>query len=161
MLVGSIDTTASSVAKIAAVIGRDKELAARVAADVEDEARLAGWCREALRRWPHNPIVLRQAVAPTRLGDCEIKANDHIFVWTQVAHARSIRFPDPQQLWPDRPAAAYLHFGGGLDPCAGRVVNAFQIPLLVGALARRGNQVGRLCRMGGPLSRSRCLEFER
>jgi cytochrome P450 len=54
-------------------------------------------------------------------------------------------FPDPQYLRPDRPPAAYLHFGGGLHPCAGRTVNAFQIPALVGALMRRGiKSVGRM-----------------
>ncbi len=47
-------------------------------------------------------------------------------------------FPNPGRLRPDRPVETYLHFGGGLHPCAGRVVNAFQIPMLVGALARRG-----------------------
>ena len=161
MLVGSIDTTASSVAKIAAVIGRDKELAARVAADVDDEARLAGWCREALRRWPHNPLVLRQAVAPTRLGDREIKANDQIFVWTQAAMLDPSAFPNPQELRPDRPAAAYLHFGGGLHPCAGRVVNAFQIPLLVGALVRRGIKSVGSVEWAGPFPDHVAVEFER
>jgi cytochrome P450 len=161
MLVGSIDTTASSVAKIAAVIGRDKELAARVAADAGDEARLAGWCREALRRWPHNPIVLRQAVASTRLGNCDIKANDQIFVWTQAAMLDPSAFPNPQELRPDRPAGAYLHFGGGLHPCAGRVVNAFQIPLLVGALVRRGIKSVGSVEWAGPFPDHVAVEFER
>jgi cytochrome P450 len=39
---------------------------------------------------------------------------------------------------PTRPTRPYLHFGGGLHPCAGRDINAFQIPLLVGRLVRRG-----------------------
>jgi cytochrome P450 len=47
-------------------------------------------------------------------------------------------FPDPQVLNPTRPTRPYLHFGGGLHPCAGRDINAFQIPLLVGRLVRRG-----------------------
>jgi cytochrome P450 len=161
MLVGSIDTTASSVAKIVAVIGRDKRLAARVARDVDDEARLAGWCWEALRRWPHNPIVLREAVAPTQLGDTEVAAGDRIFAWTQAAMLDSSAFPNPQELRPDRPAAAYLHFGDGLHPCAGRVVNGFQIPLLVAALVRRGvKSVGRI-EWAGPFPSHVPVQFER
>jgi cytochrome P450 len=161
MLVGSIDTTASSVAKIVAVIGRDKRLATRVAADVDDEARLAGWCREALRRWPHNPIVLREAVAPTRLGDRDIQAKDQVIAWTQAAMLDSSVFPDPQELRPDRPVAAYLHFGGGLHPCAGRVVNAFQIPLLVGAIVKRGiKSVGQV-KWAGPFPDHLAVQFER
>jgi cytochrome P450 len=59
MLVGSIDTTATAVAKIVATIGRDRPLAQRMAADLDDESRLCGWCQDALRRWPHNPILQR------------------------------------------------------------------------------------------------------
>jgi cytochrome P450 len=75
MLVGSIDTTATSVAKIVTMIAKDRELAQRVAADVNDETRLAGWCSEALRRWPHNPIVLRHAAKDqTRRQDFRVDA---------------------------------------------------------------------------------------
>jgi cytochrome P450 len=138
MLVGSIDTTASSVAKIIAMIGKDAALARSIKDDVNDDDRLAGWCREALRRWPHSPILLRRAAGSTALAGVEIRQGDQIFAWTQAAMLDAEVFPDPHYLRPDRPAGAYLHFGGGLHPCAGRVVNAFQIPALVGALVRRG-----------------------
>jgi cytochrome P450 len=145
MLVGSIDTTASAVAKIVSTIGRDRTLAARVAADAADETRLDGWCLEALRRWPHNPIVLRQAENPTTFGSVAVQAGDQVVVWTQAAMLDASVFPSPGELRPDRPAARYLHFGGGLHPCAGRVVNDFQIPMLVGALFARGvTSVGRV-----------------
>jgi cytochrome P450 len=138
MLVGSIDTTATSVAKIMTVVGRDKTLAATMAADVDNFARLQGWCWEALRRWPHDPIVLRSAAVETTLAGIDIHANDQIFVYTQAAMLDASVFPDPQVLSPTRPTRRYLHFGGGVHPCAGRSINAFQIPLLVGALVRRG-----------------------
>src|SRR5829696_6215646 len=102
-----------------------------------------------------------EAVAPTRLGDCEIKANDQIFVWSQAAMLDRSAFPNPQELRPDRPAAAYLHFGGGLHPCAGRVVNAFQIPLLVGALVRRGIKSVGSVEWAGPYPDHVAVEFER
>jgi cytochrome P450 len=138
MLVGSIDTTATCVAKILTIIGQDKTLAAGIAADVDCFRRLHGWCWEALRRWPHNPIVLRSAAIETQLAGVDIHVNDQIFVYTQAAMLDTSVFPDPQVLNPARPTGPYLHFGGGLHPCAGRDVNAFQIPLLVGALVRRG-----------------------
>jgi cytochrome P450 len=161
MLVGSIDTTASSVAKIAVMIGKDAALAQSIAADVDDEARLAGWCREALRRWPHNPIVLRRAVTSTRLADVDIQEGDDVIAWTQAAMLDAEAFPDPQQLRPDRPAAAYLHFGGGLHPCAGRAVNAFQIPQLVGALVRRGMKSIGPVQWAGPFPDHLTMRFER
>jgi cytochrome P450 len=138
MLVGSIDTTATCVAKIIAVLGRDKTLAAGIATDVDDFPRLHGWCWEALRRWPHNPLVLRSAAIDTQLAGVDIRANDQVFVYTQAAMLDTSVFPEPQLLNPARPLRPYLHFGGGLHPCAGRDVNAFQIPMLVGALVRRG-----------------------
>jgi cytochrome P450 len=138
VLVGSIDTTASAVAKIVAMIGRNRSLAAGIAADVDDPARLAGWCWEALRLWPHNPILLREAVATTRLAGTDIRKGDQIIAWTQAAMLDASAFPRPGQLRPDRPMHAYLHFGGALHACAGRAVNGFQIPILVGSLVRRG-----------------------
>lgn len=161
MLVGSVDTTASSVAKIVAVIARDGALAKRVAADAADAARLAGWCWEALRRWPHNPILLRQAATATRLADVEIRPGDQMIAWTQAAMLDASAFPSPAQLRPDRPTSAYLHFGGGLHPCAGRMVNAFQIPLLVGALVRRGIKSVGPVQWAGPFPDRLPLRFER
>ena len=161
MLVGSIDTTASSVAKIIAVIGRDRELGSRVAADVDDEERLAGWCWEALRRWPHNPIVLRQAIARTQLGEVNIEQGDQIIVWTQAAMLDPSAFPSPHELRPDRSRGAYLHFGAGLHPCAGRAVNDFQIPLLVAALVRRGIKSVSNVQWAGPFPNHLPLQLER
>ena len=138
MLVGAIDTTATCVAKIIAVLGRDRALAAQVARDVDQPDRLRGWCWEALRRWPHNPVLLRQAAAATTLNGQEIRQGDRIFAWTQAAMLDATVFPDPARLRPDRPMGNYLHFGGALHACAGRVVNGFQIPILVGELVRQG-----------------------
>jgi cytochrome P450 len=138
MLVGAIDTTASSVAKIVAMVGRDPAFGRNVAADRANPERFAGWCWEAMRRWPHNPVVLRQAQTDTSLGGTRIRKGDRVVLWTQAAMQDPSFFPDPGKWRADRPARAYLHFGGGLHPCAGRVVNDYQIPLLAGALVRRG-----------------------
>jgi cytochrome P450 len=145
MLVGSIDTTATCVAKIMAVVASDAKLSAMMTADLDDPARLAGWCWEALRRWPHNPVLLRSPTEDTMFGKKRIKAGARVFVWIQAAMLDAAAFPDPHRLRPDRPIAAYLHFGGGLHVCAGRAVNGFQIPILVGALLRRGvHKVGKI-----------------
>ena len=161
MLVGSVDTTASSVAKIVAVIARDRRLAADVAADVEDPDRLRGWCWEALRRWPHNPILLRRAAVSTQIGGTRVAVGDTIVAWTQAAMLDKSVFPGPSGLRPDRPREPYLHFGGGLHPCAGRAVNDFQIPLLVGLLVRRGIGSVKPIRWSGPFPDHLELRFER
>jgi len=150
MLVGSIDTTATAVAKIVKMIGRDHRLRDSMTADVDDPQRLYGWCREALRRWPHNPALLRKAARDTTLDETVVPAGATVVLWTQAAMQDRRVFPEPKLLKPERPASVYLHFGGGLHPCAGRSVNEFQIPLLVRHLLVRGiRRVGRV-KWAGP-----------
>ena len=118
----------------------DRRVPNRVGDDpsADDEDRLAGWCREGLRRWPHNPILLRKCAKDTSLGGTAVSKDDDVFLWTHAAMYDAQAFINPTTMRHDRPARSYLHFGAGLHPCAGRVINAFQIPLLVGALVRRG-----------------------
>lgn len=150
MFVGSIDTTATAVAKVIKVASRDPALAAAMRRDAGDLDRMLGWCNEALRRWPHNPVLLRKARADTVLGGRRVKRGEVAVAWTQAAMQDATAFPDPARLRPDRDGAAYLHLGAGLHPCAGRPVNRFQIPLLVAGLAARGlGEVGPV-RWAGP-----------
>ena len=138
MLVGSIDTTASAVAKIVEIIGCDRDLREQMTRDADDITRMGGWCMEALRRWPHNPAMLRKAAADTRLGATRVKAGAVVVAWTQAAMLDAGVFVEPARLTPERPREAYFHFGGELHHCGGRSINQFQIPLLVGTLLVRG-----------------------
>ncbi len=150
MLVGSVDTTATAVARILVVMGRAPRLLLAATRDADDHPRLLGWCREALRRWPHNPIVLRKAADATVLNGVTVPAGGQVFAWTQAAMQDAAAFPEPDRMLPDRPAEAYFHFGGGLHPCAGRVVNDLQIPMLMSRLLGRGIvRVGKV-RWAGP-----------
>jgi cytochrome P450 len=138
MLVGSIDTTATCVAKALKVASRDGDLLHAMRRDAHDLHRMDGWVNEALRRWPHNPIVFRKAATNCMLGGRAIKAGDTMIVMTQAAMHDPSVFPKPGHMDPERDRAAYLHMGWGLHPCSGRPVNRFQIPMLVGALLARG-----------------------
>jgi cytochrome P450 len=143
MLVGSVDTTATCVAKIVKTLSKDSALAGQVSADVDDLDRMDGWCNEVLRRWPHNPFIPRQVIRDTELGGYELKAGQSAFAMTQAAMLDPDAFPEPARLRPDRDPNLYMHLGHGIHPCAGLVVNRFQIPLLVAGLLRRGlSQVG-------------------
>ena len=139
MFVGSIDTTATAVAKILVIAGRDRQLRDQM---IADRGNLKGWCWEALRRWPHNPILLRQCAADTSFVDRQVPSGTTMVAWTQAAMLDPDAFPDPQLARPDRPADTYLHFGAGLHPCAGRALNALQIPMLVGHLLPRMERLG-------------------
>jgi cytochrome P450 len=159
MMVGSIDTTASSVAKIVAAIGTDRRLAARIAIDAAEPERMRGWCWDVLRRWPHNPILLREAHGSTSLAGTTVARGDRVVAWTQAAMMDPTVFADPTRARPDRPPSVYLHFGGGLHPCAGRLLNAIQVPALVSALVRRGiDSVGPIT-WAGPFPDQMILKF--
>ncbi len=150
MLVGSIDTTATCVAKILIVMRRRPQLQYSMRRDLGDLDRMYGWCLEALRMWPHNPIVMREATSATKLGGLDIKAGERVIAFTQAAMLDASVFDEPRRLRPDRDRSAYFHFGGGLHPCAGRPVNRFQIPMLVAALVGRGvGRIGRVEWAGG------------
>ncbi len=149
MLVGSIDTTSGCVARILKVIAKDAGLRAEARA-ANSPTRLYGYCLEALRRWPHNPLVVRQAAGPTMLAGQTIAAGDKIYVWTQAAMQDRAAFPDPARMLPDRDPRSYVHFGGALHVCAGRVVNAWQIPLLVEAMLARDFKLGGKMAWAGP-----------
>lgn len=150
MLVGSVDTTATCVAKIIWLAGRDQDLALGIRRDLGDLDRLYGWCNEALRWWMHNPLVVRHALADCDLAGCAVKKGDSVLAMTIAAMRDPSVFPEPKRLRPDRDPAAYLHLGAGLHPCSGRPVNRFQIPLLVAGLVRRDLvRVGRV-RWAGP-----------
>lgn len=150
MLVGSVDTTTSTFARVFSVVRDDAGLAGRMLERWRSGLDIHGYCLDALRRWPHNPILLREAAADTVLAGVEIKAGTRVIAWTQAAMQDPDAFPDPGETRPDRPMAAYLHFGGGLHPCAGRVVNAIQIPLLVGTLLDAGARPDGAMKWVGP-----------
>ena len=144
LLVGAIDTTATAVGKVVAVAAADRALLRRIERDVDDRERMLGWCREALRQWAHNPILLRRAAVATTLDDRAVPAGATVVAYIQAAMFDAGRFPAPGQLDPSRPAELYRHFGGGLHPCAGRAVNDVQVPELVRRVVRRGiTAVGR------------------
>ena len=140
MLVGSIDTTASTFARIFCVVDRDQRLRERVSAAWRNGDDIYGLCLDALRRWPHNPILLREAAVDTALGGVAIKKGTTVIAWTQAAMQDPERFPEPSRILPDRPMDGYLHFGAGLHPCAGRMLNAVQIPIMVGLLVEAGGR---------------------
>lgn len=150
MLVGSIDTTVTSFAKIICVAEKDPSLRTAMGPGRGTKADIYGLCQEALRRWPHNPILLRQAASDTTLNGTKVKAGDSVIAWTEAAMHDPDAFPEPARMKPDRSPSCYLHFGAGLHPCAGRALNRIQIPILVECLLDTGARRAGKLRYAGP-----------
>jgi cytochrome P450 len=150
MLVGSVDTTTSAVAKIVCVAFGDPRLRQAIVESSNRGEDTYGWCLEALRKWPHNPILLRNAGTDTTLAGTSIRSGERVVAWTHAAMLDASAFPEPLLSIGDRDRSSYLHFGVGLHPCAGRVINAIQIPLLVERLLKRDIRRDGRMRWAGP-----------
>ena len=83
---------------------------------------------EALRLYPPAPRFDRQAVAPDRIGDQEVRPGDIVSIWPWLLHRHRGLWDDPDAFDPDRflPGARaarhrfqYLPFGGGPRLCVG------------------------------------------
>jgi len=150
MFVGSIDPVAGATARIMTVMMRDDNLRESATRDADNIPALMSWCLEAMRRWPNGPILGRKAARDTMLGGTKVSAGMNIILWTQAAMFDPSAFPAPFMMRRDRDADAYLHFGAGLHPCAGRSINAWQLPILVGQLLKqRPTKLGKM-RWAGP-----------
>jgi cytochrome P450 len=136
LLVGAIDTTAPTVPRIVYVLASDPVLLARVRGDLDDPAKMVGWCWEALRMWSPAPVLFRRTAAATTLAGHPIPEGCKVAAFTQAAMFDPGTFPLPRRLDPTRPPDFYMNFGAGLHPCAGRGINGVQLPVLVSRLLR-------------------------
>ncbi|HEX8735573.1 MAG TPA: cytochrome P450 [Pyrinomonadaceae bacterium] len=150
MLVGAVDTTATAVANCTAVLLRDADLKKRALADADNPDRFVGWCWEALRFMPHNSILARFARTGTKIVDKELKRDTKVVINILGAMHDANVFTSPEQLNPDRPLSNYFHFGAGLHPCAGRAINAVQVPEMVRQLLLHNASRAERPRFDGP-----------
>ncbi len=161
MLVGSIDTISGTFARILVVLSERPRLRALAYEARHDPARLYPICLEALRFWPQNPGMLREASCETMLAGQRIRRSDKIFLQTHSAMYDKSAFPDPLSGRADRAIDRYFHFGSGLHACAGRALNRIQLPMLVGNLLDRNYRISGDMRWAGPFPDSLPISFER
>lgn len=150
LIVGAVDTTATVTANIIKEAISDRELLDSMRLALNDMPILRGWCWEALRRRPHNPAVVRSAGPAAQAAGRAVKPGTLVYALTCGAMQDPAAFPNPGILRPDRPPERYMHFGHGLHECAGRKINAYQIPRLVGALVDAGVSGSAGIRFSGP-----------
>jgi cytochrome P450 len=124
------------VPRIVYVLASDPALRARVRRDIDDPKKMTGWCWEALRMWSPGAVMFRRARATIALAGRVIPEGCKVAAFTQAAMFDRGVFPLPRRLDPARPLQYYMNFGGGLHPCAGRGINAVQLPELVSRLFR-------------------------
>jgi cytochrome P450 len=137
---------------------RNPEVAALLRAEVDDvlagqpPTREALACMpllnqvvlEGLRLYPVGWAVLRQTVAPDRLGGYSLPTGSYVLVSPYVMQRDARFFPDPARFdpgrWPEGPApepAAFIPFSLGPRSCVGEHLARLALPLLLATVVQR------------------------
>jgi cytochrome P450 len=106
------------------------------AAARDDDTALDNRIREILRLSPVNALGFRTAQNDATLGGRPIRNGTLVTVVPAAAMRDPRAFPDPEQIKLDRANPHYLHFGGAIHPCLGRVIAEPQLRVMVRTLAR-------------------------
>ncbi len=144
LFIGAIPTL-SKAATLALdeLLDRPDELrGARNAVRAGDDALMAQYVWEALRFRPHNPVVYRRAVRPTRIAAATLRARAVpegalVFAATHSAMFDGLEISTPDQFRTDRPWSAYIHWGYGMHACFGDAINRAVIPAMLKPLLAR------------------------
>ena len=101
---------------------------------------------EAMRLYPPNRSVGREALNDCEIGDYHVPAGAQIMMSQWVVHRDSRYFDSPKQFRPDRwtpefmkqlPKYAYFPFGGGPRVCIGQHFAMMEAILVIATILRR------------------------
>jgi cytochrome P450 len=123
-------------AALDALFDRERELGhARLAARDGDVETVSAYLWEAARFRCTNPLVPRMAAVEHRLPSGRtLPAGSHVLAMLQAAMMDPAVFDDPRRFDARRPAADYMHFGGGLHRCFGEHAARAQLGAVATAL---------------------------
>jgi cytochrome P450 len=153
------ETTANVLAWALFLLASHAPSAARVAAEaaalpgrrVPTEADLPALpftravVEETMRLYPPVPFLSREALAPTRLGELEVKRGALVIVSPWLLHRKADLFPAPDAFLPERflpeaprpPRFAYIPFSTGPRVCTGQQLGLAEATICLSALAGR------------------------
>jgi cytochrome P450 len=133
------ETTANAITWTLYLLAEQPQLQDRVAREAQAALSAAAFDPEALpllravieesmRLYPPVPRFDREAVAPDRLGEVEIRAGDIVSIWPWLIHRHKALWNDPDSFdagrfsperRPRQHRFQYLPFGGGPRVCVG------------------------------------------
>jgi cytochrome P450 len=134
------ETTANTLAWTLYLLARQPELQDAVAAEARSALESPDWAKpglsarlprlhavlqESLRLYPPAPRFDRQARAPVRIGDRDVRTGDIVSIWPWLMHRHRKWWDDPDAFRADRFLGGerhrfqYLPFGGGPRICVG------------------------------------------
>lgn len=99
-------------------------------------------CKETMRIWPIQPIVMRHLLEPLELGGTLLPAGSFVGAAATLAHMDPALWPEPERFRPERflegevPANAYFPFGGGARRCLGAAFSLHEMKVVIATLLR-------------------------
>lgn len=170
LLVGGIETTSAAIVQaIDQLLDRpDQMVAAKRAAQADDDATFDAIFWEALRFNPMASLVARLLVEPYTIAagtprQTTLAAGTLVFASIASAMHDATVVTDPDTFKPGRPAYHYLHLGFGEHRCLGDQVSLMQAPELAKQIIKAGfskraaGAAGHLDFKGGPFPESLIL----
>lgn len=127
LLLAGHETTATALAWTLHELGQDPaaQRRARDAAVEGDSDHLEAVLKESMRLHPVIPMVVRQLMAPARVGGVDVPAGVTVAASILLAHADPRQHRDPERFRPERFAEGevaphtWIPFGGGTRRCIG------------------------------------------
>ena len=102
--------------------------------------------KEALRLYPPNRSVGREALVDCEIGGYHVPAGTQVLMSQWVTHRDARFFDDPEVFKPERwtagfterlPKYAYFPFGGGPRICIGQEFAMMEAPLVIAAILNK------------------------
>ncbi len=127
------------------LLRRPKALAeAQIAAQSDDDDKLAGYVFEAMRFDPLGPaltrtLTRRYVLAAGTSHAKELPQGAAVLASFASAMMDGRRIHDPKAFIPNRPASNYIHFGHGLHECFGIHINKRVLPAILKPLLKKKN----------------------
>jgi cytochrome P450 len=130
---GAVETINTALANIVDFLLDNPDQLKAVADD--DDVTLDKRIREILRFNPVNPLGFRVAQNNATLGGMAIRDGTLVTIVPAAAMMDPKAFPEPDEIDLKRPQDRYLHFGGEIHPCLGKIVAEPQLRIMVRKLA--------------------------
>jgi cytochrome P450 len=132
MLIAGIDNTMRTLGNLLFLILCDQELAARVK---EDRSLISKAIDETMRFESSALVAQRRALRAVKLGDVDVPAGAHVWVYLAAANRDPEVWSDPDVFEVDRPnAGSHLSFGYGAHFCVGRLLAKTEMTTAVNTL---------------------------
>ena len=146
MLVAGHETAATALSWALGYVHHDARVLHRLRTELEGdgEAYLEAVCKEALRRHPAVPIVLRRLTRDWTFRGLPIPAGASVGLALTRLHTRPDTWARPLAFYPEHflertyTPFEYAPFGGGTRRCVGAAFASFELRVLLGTLLREG-----------------------